>query len=177
MTPISRHPLAALVAACFVCALVAAPAGAAERHLWATVNICDTVRFPDRMGVRASMPGNGTGQQMYMRFKAQYYDRVRRQWLDVRRNGRSDWLLAGSARFESRQKGYTFAFRAPPLGKSFIVRGVVDFQWRARQRRDGVVRTVVVRRERQVTRRGIRGAYGADPPGYSASTCQIRSVG
>jgi hypothetical protein len=46
-------------------------ARAAASRLWATVNVCDTERSPDAMGVRASMPGNGKPQVMFMRFTAQ----------------------------------------------------------------------------------------------------------
>ena len=33
-------------------------------------------RRPNSMGMRASMPGNGTGQRMYMRFMAEYWSRA-----------------------------------------------------------------------------------------------------
>jgi hypothetical protein len=33
-------------------------------ELWATVNICDTEKNPDSMGIRAGMPGNGTDQRL-----------------------------------------------------------------------------------------------------------------
>ena len=61
--------------AMLVALAAAAPAQAGHPDLWATVNVCDTAAFPDAMGVRASMPGNGTRQRMYMRFNASWYDR------------------------------------------------------------------------------------------------------
>jgi len=62
------------VAALLLLALaVPASAGAAlPRDLWATVHACDSPRFPDRVGVRAAMPGDGTGKRMYARFRLQY---------------------------------------------------------------------------------------------------------
>ena len=63
-----------------------APATASHRgRLWATVNICDTERYPNMLGVRASMPGNGTRQTMWMRFRATYFDRATETWRDVSR--------------------------------------------------------------------------------------------
>ena len=48
--------------------------------LWATVNICDTLRHPDQMGVRASMPGDGTHERMFMRFRAQFLNATTHKW-------------------------------------------------------------------------------------------------
>ena len=59
-----------------------AAANTASR-LWATVNSCDTFDSPDAMGIRASMPGNGRRQRMYMRFSAQWWSGLQQQWLDV----------------------------------------------------------------------------------------------
>src|SRR5215210_2077988 len=74
----------------------------ASRALWATVNTCDTFASPDAMGVRASMPGNGTRQRMYMRFSARWYSGAAGSWLDVP-DGKSPWVYAGSARYKARQ--------------------------------------------------------------------------
>ena len=169
-TLILSAALAALAAS------LASPAVAARvsPHFWATVNICDTARHPDQMGVRGSMPGNGTSQRMYMRFRAQFYDRGRRAWRPVAgRFGSTSWRYAGSARFRSRQHGHTFEFSLEP-GETFTLRGVVDFEWRARRRRGGRVRTVVVKRGTRITQSGIRGVDFADPPRYSRARCQIR---
>ena len=137
--------------------------------LWGTVNICDTLRHPDQMGVRASMPGNGTRQRMWMRFHAQFYAPATNSWSDVKSGGVSPWILAGSALFRARQAGYTFTFKAPAAGSSYTLRGRVDFQWRAKRHK----RTVVIRRAHANTKGGIRSIGGADPPGYSSGLCTI----
>jgi hypothetical protein len=169
-----RTPVAVLIAAC-VPALAAPAAGArAERDLWATVNVCDTAKSPDQMGVRARMPGDGTREGMYMRFTAQY--RSGKTWKVVSGRGRSRWLYAGSALFENQELGYTFSFDAPKAGKSFLARGLVQFQWRDRRRHLGKLRTVVVRRSHRYTAGGHR-TRRADPPGFSAATCRIRGPG
>jgi hypothetical protein len=125
------------------------------------------------MGVRASMPGNGTRQRMFMRFHAQFYNPTNKRWFDVQGTGISDWVFAGPARFKLRQAGYTFSFMPPKNGGAFVLRGVVDFQWRAKQRtKSGHLRTVVVRTLHANTK-GEHPSDGADPPGYSSGTCMI----
>ena len=143
---------------------------AAKGDLWATVNVCDVSKKPNRMGVRARMPGNGTRARMYMRFTAQY--RSGSSWKQVAGHGVSRWLYAGSALFSAEELGYTFSFDAPVAGDRFVFRGVTDFQWRARRRRHGRVTVAVVRRERLVTEAG-HPSTGAEPAGYSAATCEI----
>src|SRR3954451_16889427 len=95
-----------------------APTAAAEakpaRDLWATVNVCDTEKSPDQMGVRARMPGDGTHRRLYMRFTAQF--RSGKKWKQVSGHSRSKWLYAGSALFRNQELGYTFSFDAPQPG-------------------------------------------------------------
>jgi hypothetical protein len=147
--------------------------------LWATVNICDTKAAPDSMGVRASMPGNGTSQRMYMRFSAQYWSRARQDWAPVAGSGVSPWVYAGSARYERRQAGWTFSFASPPPGITFTMRAVVDFEWRA-DRRAGRVKWTrrgprwwVARAVSRKTETGIAGVHGGDPAGTSKALCLI----
>jgi hypothetical protein len=150
------------------CCLAAAPfAGAAgtPKDLWATVNVCDTATHPDMMGVRASMPGDAQHTKMYMRFVAQYYSPSRQLWLDVSRYGVSKWFLVGSGDYARRQGGYTFGFDSPKSGKTFVLRGAVDFKW---TKGDRIVRTAHVN-----TKSGHPSTKGADPATYSASLCKI----
>ena len=169
---------------------LAAPstAGAAvPADLWATVNACDSPRFPDRVGVRAALPGDGTGKRMYARFRLQFYSATERAWLPVS-NGNSPRLYVGSAR-RDRQTGWTFRVNPPRRGGSFLLRGVADLQWkkktyrlkRVRVKRAGrmVVRRkrvfrrwVTSRRSTQVARAGISGVRGGD--GVSLRTCTLR---
>jgi hypothetical protein len=154
----------------------AAPAHAANPDLWATINICDTPAYPDAMGVRASMPGNGTGQRMYMRFRATFYDRARDEWFPVDGVPRSPWIRVGKATIRARRAGWTFDFMPPAPGTDSVVRGTVEFQWRKRKRprRGGRVREVVVGRAQANTRHGIRNVDDGDPPGTSEGVCVIR---
>lgn len=150
------------------CCAAAAPAGAAgptPKDLWATVNVCDTAVHANMMGVRASMPGDGQHTKMYMRFTAQYYDRTNQLWSEVHGSGVSNWIYVGSGDFARRQGGYTFAFDPPASGKTFILRGAVDFKWTKGRR---IVRTAHV-----LTKAGHPNTKGADPKSYSAATCTI----
>jgi hypothetical protein len=159
--------LCALVTVLACCAVAALPAAAERRpkDLWATVNVCDTVAHQNMMGVRASMPGDGEHTKMYMRFVAQYYDRSKQLWSEVTGSGVSKWISVGSGDFARRQAGYTFAFDAPASGKTFVLRGAVDFKWTKGPR---IVRTAHV-----ITKGGHPNTKGADPKNYSASLCEI----
>jgi hypothetical protein len=166
-----RATLTALVAALAALALVPGLTAAKKRrpnYLWATVNVCDTPRHPDRMGLRARMPGNGTKQRMFMRFTAQYRDKGR--WKRVK-GARSGWDRVGSARFRWKESGHTFEFTKPKPGTSYLMRGYAEFQWRAKRRHRHGWR--VVRRAHRITTAGHRGTLDADPKGYSAARCRI----
>ena len=149
---------------------LALPAAANASHrgdLWATINICDTEAHPNVLGVRASMPGNGTAQQMWMRFKATYFDRTTERWYDVGGDARSPWIKVGSARYRARQAGRMFTITPPVPTTSYVVRGVVKYQWRRRKTGE------VVRRKKQVTLAGHpTGSFG-DPYDYSSGLCEI----
>lgn len=156
--------LAALVGAARP-AIAAGPSVDASRHLWATVNICDTARHEDSIGVRASMPGSGKrGESMWMRFRVQYRS-AQGEWRDLESaSTRTKFLRVGRhARYKARQAGWVFAF-APERGRSHVLRGVVSFAWRKGGR--------TVRRATQATSGGHRAAM-ADPRRYSAATCEI----
>jgi hypothetical protein len=149
------------------CVAAAMPASAAKRpkDLWATVNVCDTSLHENMMGVRASMPGDGDHTKMYMRFVAQYYDRSRQLWSDVKGSGISKWIYVGSGVFARRQGGYTFAFDPPADSKTFVLRGAVDYKWTKGRR--------IVRTAHLLTKSGHPGTKGADPSTYSAGLCEI----
>jgi hypothetical protein len=136
-------------------------------ELWATVNVCDTAAAPNSMGVRAGMPGNASRQRVFLRFRAEYWSTSTQAWAPVPDRGVSPWIDGGSARYERRQAGWTFEFAPPPMGETFTMRAVAEFQWRNR-RRSRVVRSVS-----RATETGIRGVRGGDPAGTSKAMCLI----
>jgi len=160
--------ITASLAALICAAAFAVPASAARSHtLWATINVCDTAKSPNDMGVRARMPGDGHRHLMYMRFTAQF--KSGSTWKPVGGKGTSRWLYAGSALFRTQELGYTFSFDAPNAGSVYVMRGLVQFQWRTKSRK-------VLRRTHLYTESG-HPTSGADPKGYSAAQCKISSPG
>jgi hypothetical protein len=159
----------ALLAALAALGVSAAPASAARTvdhnpRLWATVNICDTAKHPNTIGIRASMPGSRfKRERMYMRFRVQFFSRAEQRWKLVRSGADSGWVFVGLARFAARQGGNSFEF-SPPAAGSTLLRGVAYFQWRRKGK--------VVRRARKRTTAN-HPASQADPAGYSAATCSI----
>jgi hypothetical protein len=150
-------------------ALVAAPAAQAKRvkNLWATVNVCDTKRSPNDVGLRARAPGDGTRAQIYMRFTTQY--RSGDTWKRVD-GGRSKWLRAGTSLRRYQEIGYTFSFNAPPAGKSYLTRGFVQYQWRDHRKHHR--HRVVVRRAERYTEAG-HPTQESEPKRFSAARCTI----
>ena len=160
MTRIAITASAALLA---VAALAPVSQAAGGKNRWATVNFCDTARHPNEMGVRARMPGDGTRGKMFMRFTAQY--RTSSGWRKVSGKGSSGWLSAGSSMFRYQERGYTFKFDTPPAGTSYLMRGVVNLQWRDRNGN--------VEHRRRLVTEGGHPSRGADPKGFSAARCRI----
>jgi hypothetical protein len=160
--------IVALLAVGRALALPAAADARAASHLWATVNICDTARSPDTIGVRARMPGNGTRQRMWMRFRTQFYSRDDLSWKYVAEGGASPWVEVGSALFAFKETGYEFRFDPPTPGSSYLLRSVVEFQWRQGSK--------VKTRKRKFTEAGHR-TVGSDPKNFSAARCKILGPG
>jgi hypothetical protein len=156
----------ALSAACLAAvAVLAAPGVAAARPAavdatWATVNVCDTARHPNEVGIRASMPGTPRGTGRRVRFRVQWRDGDRWRYVTGADSGWRALKRAGGRAIES---GWSFEF-VPP-SKPITFRGVVRFRWV----RDGRV----VARAVEITETGHRSTAGSDPQGYSAATCSI----
>ena len=165
MPPRLTRILACLAVALAAVATWGAATGTAkaQKHLWATINVCDTQAHPNQLGVRARMPGNGQRQRMYMRFVAEYQasDGV---WHRVTGGGTSPWEYAGSALFRFEEVGYTFTFDKLAPGEGYTMRGLVKFEWRAHGK--------VLRRTHLRTASG-HATKRSDPSGYSAATCFV----
>lgn len=161
----------------------------AERPLWATVNICDTAGSPNAVGVRTSVPGNGSDQRIFARYTAQWWSAADHEWKTVGGSGVTDWVPLGGAEMISRQAGWTFRFVQPPLGTTYVMRGIVELQWRdqvqvarksrkarrhrKRRRARRTQRVAVVRERTLLTETGKKGVEGGDPPGLSKAMCLL----
>ena len=162
-----------------------------QRPLWATVNICDTQKSPNALGVRTSVPGNGSNQRIFARYTAQWWSSAKQEWLTVGGSGVTDWVPLGDADMTARQAGWTFQFVQPPAGKTYVMRGVVELEWRGfaklgrkahrgrkgqsarKQRRNRRARTAVVRERTLLTATGMKHVQGGDPAGLSKAMCLI----
>lgn len=134
-----------------------------SRHLWATVDVCDTAAHPRTVGVRGSMPGSGIKrEEMFMRFEVQY--RSGAAWIPIGAKADSGFLDVGPATLKARQAGRSFEI-APTPGARYVLRGVVTFQWRRG--------ALVVRHARKATSAGHHVSAGSDPRGYSAAACAL----
>jgi hypothetical protein len=151
----------ALLAA--VLALAVAPATATAAGPWATVNVCDTARHPDAIGIRASVPGHPKRARLAMRFRVQYRTDSG-AWQDVE-GADSGWRALGVARGYPVQSGWSFTFAHS--ANAVTLRGMVRF----RIRRPGSA----ARFTELATTAGHRSSAGADPPDYSAATCTLGS--
>ncbi len=132
-------------------------------ELWATVNLCNTTRHPDEIGIRGSMPSDGHPHDvMYMRFLVQSLDLATHQWTDLGKSAESGFVQIGSAA-STRQAGHSFGFK--PSTAAFTMRGFVEFQWR----RAGHLVHLATR----LTTAGHTSLAGAEPKGFSAATCSL----
>jgi hypothetical protein len=138
-----------------------APAPVQSRHLWATVDVCNTKAFPRVIGVRGSMPGTGlANERMFMRFQVQY--QVGSDWKFIPAAD-TGFRSVGVATFKARQAGQQFTI--PVATVPYVLRGVVSFQWRRRGH--------AVLKAQRITMAGHIANAGADPKGYSAAACAL----
>ena len=157
-----------------------------NRPFWATVNICDTEKSPNALGVRTSVPGNASDERIFARYTAQWWSSADQEWKTVGGSGVTDWVYLGDADMTSRQAGWTFRFVQPSPGTTYVMRGVVELQWRdevsvarrsrkARGRRKvrRAQRVAVVRERTLLTKTGMKGVNGGDPAGLSKAMCLI----
>jgi hypothetical protein len=164
-------PLAALLAASAGLASsssAAVKASAASsvlhsRQLWATINVCNPKDQPDYIGIRGSMPGDGRPHDaMYMSFRLQYLNSTTKHWADL--SGTSP-TFASVGSGPARQGGQSFQLMPIPGKPAFILRGLVEFQWRRGKR--------VLMSAKRPTTAGHLSVAGSDPQGFSAAMCQI----
>jgi hypothetical protein len=152
----------AVLAAAIIALLAPSVAAAKDAAPWATVNVCNSAKRPDTIGIRASMPGVPKGARMAMRFRVQF--KTDDGWQDVK-GAASRWQPVGVARGAATESGWSFTFAHP--SSPTTLRGMVQVRWRK-----GVT---VLRQLELPTEAGHRSSAGADPADYSAATCTLGS--
>jgi hypothetical protein len=133
-----------------------------SHELWATIDVCNTPKQPDTIGIRGSMPGDKRARdKMYMAFRLQYLN-AQQQWVNLAGSASAAYVAVGSGA-SSRQGGTSFELM-PVAGKPAVtLRGVVDFEWRRGK--------TVVMLAAEPTSASHLSLAGAEPAGYSSATC------
>ena len=105
-------------------AMPAQGAGTADEltSSWAKINICDS----SQLGARAQLAGDGSTDQMQVRFSAEWLSPD--GWVPLSGQASSPWLDAGSAEFTWQQAGWTFALSVPTTGEAFQLRTVAEMK-------------------------------------------------
>jgi hypothetical protein len=104
-------------------ALPAQGAGADQlESTWANINICNS----DELGARAQLAGDGSTDEMQVRFSAQWLGPD--GWASLPGQSTSPWQDAGSAEFTWQQAGWTFELEVPPNGQTYQLRAVAEMK-------------------------------------------------
>ena len=138
---------------------------AQSKQLWATVNICDTVKHPDTIGVAGSMPMIKKAKSLYMRFRLQYRDNATKTFKWIPGDAAdSDWEIVDPGKGKTRQAGHDFTLAAPKNGK-YVVRAQINYEWRRGKK--------VLLSAKRLTTAAHPKTVAADPKSFSAATCVI----
>ena len=107
-----------------------------------------------RWACARACPATAPAQRMYMRFRVAVLERARQSFVDT--DSSSRWLRVGDGRAGGHAGGLDLQFRRSAERRSeFVLRGVVQFQWRERRRkgaRASGAGEVVKQYERRTTR-------------------------
>jgi hypothetical protein len=133
----------------------------AERSklLWATVNICNSKRYPDTIGIRGQMPSLGFAAWLSMNIQLNYYSPADKQFIPLPSGGTHTTRL-GRSSVKLQQGGATWNFNKPVL-----LDASVQFVWRRAGKLLGETT--------QTTTAGHRTEQFGSPTHYSAKQCQI----
>jgi hypothetical protein len=133
-----------------------------SRSLWATVNICDTPKYRNALGVRGQMPTLGFPASMFMVVQVEYWSQAQHRFLPIQSNLATTRLSLGRNTKGLQQDGAVFPFNA----HTGLLNAMVTFIWT----RSGKVIGQTVRR----TTAGHPDAAHANPPNFSAAQCRIK---
>jgi len=126
--------------------------------LWATVNICNTRRYPDRLGIRGQMPSLGFAASLSMDIQVDYLPSAGNRFKPIPGARQRIELRSTSG---LRQEGANWSFPS----HTGILSGTITFEW-----------SLAGRVLAHVTRPTTTGHPDADfgsPPHFSAAQCTI----
>lgn len=132
-----------------------------SRSLWATINICDTHKFRNDLGVRGQMPTLGFDASMFMVVQVNFWSADQHRFLPIQSNLATTRLSLGTNSSGLQQDGAVFPFSAH-TGR---LNATVTFIWA----RGGKIIGQAVRR----TTAGHHDAAHGNPPRYSAAQCRV----
>ena len=122
---LSRKLIPIAVGAAVIAAFAAPGAATAKDDLessWANINACGG----GQLGARAQLAGDGSTNEMTVRFTAQWLSP--NGWVPLNGAATSPWQSAGSAEYTWGQAGWTYNISAP-AGKSYQLRVVAEMSW------------------------------------------------
>ena len=134
----------------------------AERsnQLWATINICDTRRHPNTIGIRGQVPTLGFPASISIAITVQFFNPDTKRFAPA--PGARKSISISNAKAGTQQGGVTFQF---PV-HSGRLRGAAVFTWKRAGK--------VIGHTARLTTAGHHDADFSDPRGYSAATCTIK---
>jgi hypothetical protein len=130
-----------------------------SKSLWATVNICNSKRYPDTIGIRGQMPSLGFAAWLSMDIQLNYYSSTANEFLPLPSGGTHTTRL-GRSSIKLQQGGATWTFTKPVL-----LNATIQFVWR----REGKLLGEIT----ETTTAGHPNANFGSPPHYSAKQCRI----
>jgi hypothetical protein len=133
-----------------------------SRSLWATVNICDTRKYRNDLGVRGQMPTLGFPASMFMVVQVDFWSQAHQRFLPIQSDLATTRLSLGTNASGLQQDGAVFPFSA----KTGLLNATVTFIWT----RGGKIIGQTVRH----TTAGHTDAAHGSPPRYSAAQCRIK---
>jgi hypothetical protein len=132
-----------------------------SRQLWATINICNTQAYPDRIGIRGQMPALGFPARLTMTIQVDYWVAAAKGFKPVPGSNARAVTPLRTVVNGLQQGGHTFHFK-PGAG---LLSGTITFQWMRMGKVIG-----------QISKKAIGGHHRVDrgdPPHHSAATCTI----
>ncbi len=133
-----------------------------SKLLWATINICNSRRFPHTLGVRGQIPSLGFAAWMSLQIQVNFYSKANHRFEPSPNANATKLVRLGRAATQLEQGGQSF-FPFPP--HSGLLNATIEFRWRRSGKLLG-----------ETTRRTTAGHPSADfgsPPHYSAKQCLI----
>jgi hypothetical protein len=132
-----------------------------SKALWATINICNSRRYKDSVGVRGQMPTLGFPANLSMRIQTESWAPKTKRFVPITFSTAVRTVSLGQWSKNLQQAGAVFPFD-PHSG---LLSATVTFTWTRN-------RTVLGHVTKPVTA-GHRDADYASPPHYSAAQCRI----